>query len=175
LRLLLPVLSALVLLGCDTDSKSDLEREAFRQELIDKALNDDTRKLGDAFMAENAVKDAVVVRPSGLQYKILTPGQGARPKMDQLVVVNYQGRRVDGLVFDQSKDGQPAKFPLKQVIKGWREGLRLMQQGARWEFYIPPELAYGATSPSEQIPANSTLIFTVELVDILDSDQKDMK
>ena len=93
------------------------------------------------------------------------------PRADQLVVVAYQGRRVDGVVFDGTAEGATATFPLKAVIKGWREGLGMMSKGAKWELFIPPELAYGATSPSELIPANSTLIFTVELIEILDEAQ----
>lgn len=175
MRLLLIAMSCLIIIGCDSDSKTDAQREAFRQELIDKALNDDTRKVGEAFLAANAAVEGVVTRPSGLQYKIITDSQGASPRINQFVVVNYEGRRVDGVVFDQSAEGRPTTFPLKQVIKGWREGLSLMPLGSLWEFYVPAELAYGATSPSEQIPANSTLIFTVELVDILDSAEKEAK
>ena len=173
LRFLFVIGFAVLLAGCGSDSKSEAEKEAFRAQLIDKALNDDTRKIGDRFLAENAKSEGVVVRPSGLQYKVLTEARGSRPALDQYVVVNYQGRRVDGVVFDESSAERPATFPLKQVIKGWREGLSQMPKGAIWEFYIPPELAYGATSPTELIPANSTLIFTVELVDILDEADKE--
>jgi len=173
LRLLVLLCIGLLLTACDSDSKSEAEREAFRAELIDKALNDDTRKMGDQFLATNAKKEGVVVRPSGLQYRVLQAGNGDKPTLDQYVVVNYQGERVDGAAIDSSRPGKPATFPLKQVIKGWREGLSLMEKGAKWELFIPPDLAYGATSPSELIPANSTLIFTVELVDILDTAPKE--
>lgn len=173
LRFLLVILIGSFLAACDSDSKTEAEKEAFRAQLIDKALNDETRKMGDRFLADNAKLEGVVVRPSGLQYKVLQAAEGERPSIEQYVVVNYQGRRVDGIVFDESATDRPATFPLKQVIKGWREGLSLMQKGAKWEFYIPADLAYGATSPTELIPANSTLIFTVELVDILDNADKE--
>lgn len=166
------LIAVVALNGCDSDSKSEAERESFRQQLIDKALNDDTRKLGDKFLAENRSQAGVQVSPSGLQYRVLKQGQGAKPRADQLVVVAYEGRRVDGVVFDGTAEGVTATFPLKAVIKGWREGLGMMSKGAKWELFIPPELAYGATSPSELIPANSTLIFTVELIEILDEAQQ---
>ena len=171
MRLILALIAVVALNGCDSDSKSEAEREAFRQQLIDKALNDDTRKMGDKFLAENSAVEGVVTRPSGLQYRVIRPGTGEKPQLDQLVVVRYEGRRVDGVVFDGTSEGRTATFPLKGLIKGWREGLSLMPKGAEWELYIPADLAYGATSPAELIPANSTLIFTVELVDILDDAQ----
>lgn len=173
MRLFVLLCTALLLSACDSDSKTEAEREAFRAELIDKALNDDTRKVGDQFLAANATKAGVVVRPSGLQYSELQAGSGPKPTLDQYVVVNYEGQRVDGVQIDASKPGKPATFPLNQVIRGWREGLSLMSKGAKWELYVPADLAYGATSPSDLIPANSTLIFTVELVDILDTAQKE--
>lgn len=171
MRLILALIAVVALNGCDSDSKSESEREAFRQQLIDKALNDDTRRMGDKFLAENSTTEGVVTRPSGLQYKVLKAGAGDKPKLDQLVVVRYEGRRVDGVVFDGTSEGRAATFPLKGLIKGWREGLSFMPKGAEWELYIPANLAYGATSPTELIPANSTLIFKVELVDILDDPQ----
>lgn len=168
MRVILALAAVIVLNGCDSDSKSDAQREAFRQQLIDKALNDDTRKMGDKFLAQNASVEGVVVRPSGLQYRIISQAEGPTPRADQLVRVHYEGRRVDGVVFDSTADRSAATLPLKAVIKGWREGLSLMPKGSEWEFFIPADLAYGATSPSELIPANSTLIFKVKLIDILD-------
>jgi FKBP-type peptidyl-prolyl cis-trans isomerase FklB len=167
LRLILALVAVVVLNGCDSDSKSEAEREAFRQQLIDKALNDDTRKMGDKFLAQNANAEGVITRPSGLQYRVLKMGTGDKPQLHQFVVVNYEGRRVDGVVFDSTDPGRQATFPLKGLIKGWREGLTLMPIGSKWELFVPADLAYGATSPNELIPANSTLIFTVELVNIL--------
>lgn len=155
--------AVLVLNGCGEDP----EEERFRQELVDKALNDDTRRAGDAFLAENAKQPGVQVKPSGLQYKVLREGQGAKPAPQDVVVVHYEGSRVDGEVFDSSyKRDKPARFPLNQVIKGWTEGLMDMRVGGARMLYLPADLAYGARSPSPMIPANSALIFKVELLDI---------
>ncbi len=155
-------LMLLVLTGCGESQ----EEQAFRQQLKDKALNDETRQLGTAFLAENAQKAGIQITPSGLQYRIETPGEGPRPRITDRVTVHYEGQRIDGVVFDSSyQRGEPSVFPLNRVIRGWTEGVGLMNKGAVWTFYIPPELAYGATSPSDDIPANSTLIFKVELLD----------
>lgn len=155
------------LAGCGEDP----QEAQFRQELMDKALNDDTRRAGDAFLAENAKRPDVQVTPSGLQYRIVREGSGASPGIRDIVVVHYEGRRIDGEVFDSSyQRGKPARFPLNQVIKGWTEGLRDMKVGGERELYLPAELAYGARSPSAMIPANSALIFRVELLDIEDPD-----
>ncbi len=154
--------STSLLTGCGNDA----EEERFRKELIEKALNDDVRKQGDQFLSDNANQPDVSVTPSGLQYKIIKAGTGEKPKITDVVTVHYEGKRVDGFVFDSSyKRGEPSSFPLNRVIRGWTEGLSLMNKGAQWELYIKPELAYGAVSPSVEIPANSTLIFKVELID----------
>ena len=148
--------------GCSDDTA---EKEKFRQQLLDKALNDDTRKDGDAFLAENLHKEGVEVTASGLQYRVITMGEGEKPGPRDIVTVHYEGKRVDGHIFDSSyKRGQPAEFPLNQVIQGWQEGLRLMPVGSVWELYIPADLAYGARSPAADIPPNSALIFKVELL-----------
>lgn len=155
---------ATVLTGCGEDP----EQERFRQELIDKALNDDTRKAGTEFLARNREREGVQVTASGLQIEHLREGEGARPGPGDTVVVHYEGTRVDGGVFDSSHQrGKSATFPLNQVIRGWREGLMLMREGGEAMLYLPPELAYGATSPSPEIPANSTLIFRVELLEVI--------
>lgn len=156
------VVISTLLAGCGDDAA---EKE-FRKQLIEKALNDDVRKEGEAFLAKNALEEGVEVTASGLQYKIINEGQGDRPSVTDIVTVNYEGARVDGYVFDSSyKRGKPTEFPLNRVIKGWTQGLSLMNKGSSWMLYIPPELAYGAVSPSQDIPANSTLIFKVELID----------
>lgn len=155
--------AVLMLNGCGEDP----EEERFRQELIDKALNDDTRRAGDAFLAENAEKPGIQVKPSGLQFKVLREGDGAKPTAQDIVVVNYEGKRIDGEIFDSSyARGKPARFPLNQVIRGWAEGLMDMRVGGERILYLPADLAYGARSPSPGIPANSALIFKVELLDI---------
>jgi FKBP-type peptidyl-prolyl cis-trans isomerase len=153
-----------LLAGCGEDP----EKERFRQELIDKALNDETRKAGNEFLASNRERETVSVTDSGLQIEHLRKGDGASPTARDTVVVHYEGTRVDGGVFDSSYAREkPATFPLNQVIRGWREGLMLMQEGGEAMIYLPPELAYGATSPSPDIPANSTLIFRVELIEVI--------
>lgn len=121
---------------------------------------------GKAFLAANAKKDGVVTTASGLQYKVLHEGQGDSPKATDQVTVNYRGTLIDGTEFDSSyKRGQPATFPLNGVIKGWTEGLQLMKPGAKYQFVIPPELAYGARNAGP-IQPNSTLVFEVELIKV---------
>jgi len=159
------VTATLLLGGCSEDP----EQERLRQERLERALNDDTRKVGDAFMAENAKREGVEVLANGLQIEHLVRGEGASPTAADTVVVHYEGTRVDGHVFDSSyQREQPARFPLKQVVRGWRQGLIKMNVGGTAMLYLPPELAYGATSPSTDIPANSTLIFKVELLSIVE-------
>ncbi len=119
---------------------------------------------GSAFLAENGAKDDVVTTESGLQYKVLVPGSGAKPGIDSMVEVHYAGRLLDGTEFDSSvKRGVPAQFGVTQVIAGWTEALQLMEEGSKWELYIPADLAYGpgGTGP---IGPNATLIFEVELL-----------
>lgn len=123
-------------------------------------------------MTENTTTDsstdtAPTTTESGLTYRIITPGSGAHPSETDQVTVNYEGKLLDGTVFDSSyKRGQPATFGLNQVIKGWTEGLQLMQPGATWELTIPPELAYGERGIPGTIPPGSTLVFKVELLAI---------
>lgn len=122
---------------------------------------------GEQFLKANAKKDSVKVMPSGLQYKVLTVGTGAVPTATQKVKVNYEGRLIDGTVFDSSyKRNQPATFACNQVIKGWTEALTMMPVGSKWELYIPQELGYGSREAGK-IPPLSTLIFTVELLEIV--------
>ena len=125
---------------------------------------------GEAFLAENKTKDGVQVTASGLQYKVLSDGTGANPVASDTVEVHYRGTLLDGTEFDSSyKRSQSATFPLTGVIAGWTEGVQLMPVGSKYEFYIKPELAYGAGGrPS--IPPNSTLIFQIELVSIQGSE-----
>ena len=125
------------------------------------------RKEGEAWLKANAKKDSVKTTPSGLQYKVLTQGTGETPKTTDKVKVNYEGRLLNGTVFDSSyKRNQPATFAANQVIKGWTEALTMMLVGSKWELYIPQELAYGDREAG-QIPPFSMLIFTVELLEIV--------
>lgn len=122
---------------------------------------------GTAFLAENKNKEGVIETASGLQYKVITLGTGAKPLATDKVKVHYKGTLLDGTEFDSSyKRGTPIEFPLSGVIKGWTEGVQLMPVGSKYEFYIPADLAYGQRAP-ESIGPNQTLIFEVELLDIV--------
>lgn len=124
----------------------------------------DNKVAGEKFLAENKTKEGVQTTASGLQYKVITEGSGENPKATDEVAVHYEGKLLDGKVFDSSIErDEPAVFPLNGVIPGWTEGLQLMKPGAKYEFYIPADLAYGETG-NAAIPPNSTLIFTVELL-----------
>lgn len=135
------------------------------------AEGEKNREIGEKFLAENAKKSGVVVTESGLQYEVLVPGTGAKPAAPTTKVkVHYVGTLINGEVFDSSIErGAPAEFGLNQVIKGWTEGVMLMEQGSKYKFYIPGDLAYGANPrPGGPIGPNETLIFEVELLEILD-------
>ena len=126
------------------------------------------RAEGEAFLAENAKKEGVVTLPSGLQYEVITPGTGRKPKATDKVKCHYEGTLIDGTVFDSSyRRGEPAVFPLNGVIKGWTEGVQLMSEGAKYRFYIPFALAYGANGAGASIPPYAALIFDVELLEVL--------
>ena len=142
-------------------------------------VNDHFRKLaeeaytqnkasGEAFLAENAKKEGVTVLPSGLQYEVITAGNGKKPSATDRVQCHYEGTLIDGTIFDSSiKRGEPAVFGVNQVIKGLVEALQLMQEGAKWRLYIPYDMAYGEHGAGEMIPPYSTLIFDVELIKVL--------
>jgi FKBP-type peptidyl-prolyl cis-trans isomerase FklB len=120
---------------------------------------------GQAFLAANKEKAGVTETASGLQYEVLTMGEGEKPWPTHTVTCHYHGTLIDGTVFDSSvQRGQPASFPLNMVIKGWTEGLQLMPVGSKFRFFIPPHLGYGERQVSAQIGPNSTLIFDVELI-----------
>ncbi|KAA5826220.1 FKBP-type peptidyl-prolyl cis-trans isomerase [Algibacter amylolyticus] len=123
---------------------------------------------GEKFLAENKTKDGVVTTDSGLQYIVLKEGTGAKPTTSSKVKVHYHGTLIDGTVFDSSVDrGEPTEFGVTQVIKGWTEGLQLMKEGAKYKFFIPSDIAYGANPrPGGAIKPNSTLIFDVELLEV---------
>jgi FKBP-type peptidyl-prolyl cis-trans isomerase FklB len=128
-------------------------------------------KEGTAFLAANKSKPGVVTLPSGLQYKILKEGSGPKPTATDTVVCNYRGTLINGTEFDSSfKRNEPATFPVSGVIKGWTEALQLMGVGAKWQLFIPPDMAYGPRgTPNGPIGPNSTLIFEVELLSIKDT------
>ena len=130
------------------------------------------KRTGEDFVAQNAKKDGVVTLPSGLQYKVLKPGDGKKPTLDDAVVCHYRGTLLDGTEFDSSyKRNEPVTFPLKGVIKGWREALQLMPAGSKWQLVVPPQLAYGERGGGDLIGPNATLIFEVELLSIQDKAQ----
>ena len=126
------------------------------------------KNAGEAFLAENAKKEGVTVLPSGLQYQVITEGNGKKPSATDRVQCHYEGTLIDGTIFDSSiKRGEPAVFGVNQVIKGWVEALQLMQEGAKWRLYIPYDMAYGEHGAGEMIPPYSALIFDVELIKVL--------
>jgi UDP-GlcNAc:undecaprenyl-phosphate/decaprenyl-phosphate GlcNAc-1-phosphate transferase len=140
---------------------------AQKQAQVNKAIAEQNKKAGDAFLAENKTKPGVVTLPSGLQYKVLKQGEGKKPVDSDTVEVHYSGSLIDGTEFDSSlKRGQPAAFPLAAIIPGWKEALKLMPIGSKWQLFIPAELAYGARGAGRDIKPNSTLIFEVELLAI---------
>lgn len=135
-------------------------------DLSQKKSQEATNK-GQAFLDENATKEGVVTTASGLQYQVLTEGQGAKPVASDEVTVHYHGTLIDGTVFDSSEDrGQPATFPVGGVIQGWVEALQLMNVGSKYKLFIPSNLAYGERGAGGSIGPNETLIFEVELLSI---------
>ena len=135
---------------------------------LEEKMNAENIEKGKAFLAENAKKEGVVTLPSGLQYEVITEGNGKKPSATDKVKCHYEGTLIDGTLFDSSiKRGQPAVFGVNQVIKGWVEALQLMSEGSKWRLFIPSELGYGAQQAGEMIPPHSTLIFEVELIEVL--------
>jgi FKBP-type peptidyl-prolyl cis-trans isomerase FklB len=138
-----------------------------RQEESMQQAGEANKKEGEAFLAANKAKEGVVTLPSGLQYKILKEGTGPKPTSSDSVVCNYRGTLLNSMEFDSSyKRGQPATFPVGQVIHGWTEALQLMPVGSKWQLFIPSELAYGPRGAGPDIGPNATLIFEVELLSI---------
>ena len=135
---------------------------------LEEKINAENIEKGKAFLAENAKKEGVVTLPSGLQYEVITEGNGKKPSATDKVKCHYEGTLIDGHLFDSSiKRGQPAVFGVNQVIRGWVEALQLMSEGSKWRLFIPSELGYGAQQAGEVIPPHSTLIFEVELIEVL--------
>ncbi len=131
------------------------------------AVSEVTKQEGEAFLAENKIREGVVTLPSGLQYQILKQGNGRRPTEADLVEINYRGTLIDGTEFESSKPGRPESFKVKgEVIPGWTEALKLMPVGSQWRIFVPSWLAYGASGKGRQIGPNETLIFELELLAI---------
>ncbi len=140
-------------------------RKSFQEN--QQKLATENMRVGLEFLKENKSKEGVVELPSGLQYKVLQEGTGASPVATDKVLTHYRGTLIDGSEFDSSyKRGEPISFSLNGVIPGWTEGIQLMKEGAKYEFYIPSNLAYGERGSGQRIPPNSTLIFEVELVKV---------
>lgn len=130
-----------------------------------QAQVDAVRQTDLAFLADNKDKPGVISTNSGLQYKVITEGKGPRPTAQDTVLVHYEGKLIDGTVFDSSYSrGQPAAFPLNQVIPGWTEGVQLMTVGSKYHFVVPPQLAYGAQGAGGVIPPGAVLEFDIELL-----------
>ncbi|MFK7971801.1 MAG: FKBP-type peptidyl-prolyl cis-trans isomerase N-terminal domain-containing protein [Bacteroidia bacterium] len=142
----------------------DKQQAAFAEKQA--AEGAENEKAGAAFLAENKDKEGVKTTASGLQYKVIREGAGASPSAENTVTAHYEGRLLDGTIFDSSYErGQPADFPLNRVIPGWTEGLQLMKKGSKFQFYIPQNIAYGERGSPPKIGAKATLIFDVELID----------
>lgn len=145
-------------LQTDTQAKMEQKRQQEAQ---------DNLKQGEAFLAANKTKEGVVTLPSGLQYKILTPGTGPKPTAADTVVCNYRGALIDGKEFDASaKHGGPVTFEVGRVIRGWTEALQLMPVGSKWQLFIPSTMAYAERGAGRDIPPNAALVFEVELLSI---------
>lgn len=141
------------------------QEEKMRAEQAEKGK--EAKEAGEKYLAENAKKEGVVTLPSGLQYMVLKEGNGRKPKATDSVKCHYEGMLIDGTLFDSSiQRGEPATFGLQQVIAGWTEGLQLMQEGAKYRFFIPYLLGYGETGAGQSIPPYSALIFDVELIEV---------
>ena len=149
-----------------TDSEAQIAVQTFFQQKAEEQAKA-AKAEGENFLAENAKKPGVKTLPSGLQYQVLREGNGRRPTATDEVECHYEGTLINGQVFDSSyQRGQTATFGLNQVIKGWTEGLQLMQEGAKYRFFIPYSLAYGEQGAGQAIPPYAALIFDVELIEV---------
>jgi len=160
-------------LALDDDARMQA-KTAFQTELRDPLIRKQAEiaeknlAAGKAFLEENAKKPGVITTESGLQYKVITSGDGKQPKESDTVTTHYRGTLIDGREFDSSyKRGEPASFPVNGVISGWTEALQLMKEGAKWQLVIPSDLAYGENGAPPMIPPNATLVFDVELLKVL--------
>jgi FKBP-type peptidyl-prolyl cis-trans isomerase FklB len=156
-----------------TEDEARKTIEEFQKTLMAKQaetmqkLSEKNKADGEKFLAENGKKEGVKTLPSGLQYKEITPGTGKSPKATDTVTTHYKGTLIDGTEFDSSyKRGQPATFQVSGVIPGWTEALQRMKAGAKWQLFVPPNLAYGERGAGREIGPNATLIFEVELISV---------
>ena len=160
---IVPSLAAVLLLGgCDSELLGRLDK-------LEQSAQQ-SAQAGAAFLAKNATRADVVTTASGLQYRVIRMGDGVKPTLADRVRAHYRGALIDGTPFDSSYErGEPAVFPVNRLIPGWTEALQLMPEGSHWELFVPAELAYGKRSPSAKIPPNSTLVFELELQQVLAS------
>lgn len=148
--------------------KDFFEKQEAKQRAAAAEKFKDTKEKGEKYLAENAKKEGVVTLPSGLQYQVIKEGNGRKPKATDKVKCHYEGMLIDGTLFDSSiQRGEPATFPLNGVIAGWTEGLQLMQEGAKYRFFIPYQLGYGEHGAGASIPPFATLVFDVELIEVI--------
>lgn len=160
-----------------TDDQMKEVLNKFQKELMMKRSaefnkkSEENKAKGEAFLNQNKAKEGVISLPSGLQYKVIEKGDGAKPAKDDTVTVEYTGQLIDGQVFDSTeKTGKPATFKVSQVIPGWTEALQLMPSGSTWEVYVPSGLAYGPRSVGGPIGPNETLVFKIHLISVKKSD-----
>jgi FKBP-type peptidyl-prolyl cis-trans isomerase FklB len=156
-----------------SEKELHLIMSAYQSELMQKQAEmtritaEINKKAGEKFLAENKEKEGVVTLESGLQYKVIKAGDGKKPVEGDIIKCNYRGTLIDGKEFDSSYDtGTPAFFPVEKVIPGWKEALKLMPVGSKWQLFLPPQLAYGAMGAGRDIGPNQTLIFEIELLGI---------
>ncbi len=148
--------------------KNFFEKQEAKQRAAAAEKFKDTKEKGEKYLAENAKKEGVVTLPSGLQYQVIKEGNGRKPKATDKVKCHYEGMLIDGTLFDSSiQRGEPATFPLNGVIAGWTEGLQLMQEGAKYRFFIPYQLGYGEHGAGASIPPFAALVFDVELIEVI--------
>ena len=161
------ILKAITAVFAGNGEAPDQEKFTEAAQMVQEVATKELRAAGDTFLAENKDKEGIQITESGLQYRVIEEGSGETPQPTDQVTVHYTGKLIDGTDFDSSiPRGEPTQFGVTQVIPGWVEGLQLMKPGAKYEFFIPQELAYGAQGSQGAIPPFSALIFEVELIKI---------